>query len=169
VETKTRYYTEIDSPIGKLLLVGTMEALTHIGFQAGPRPMQIKPDWIADAAPFADVREQLGAYFAGDLQRFDVALAPEGTGFQTQVWNALRTIPYGETTSYGDIAARIGKPKAARAVGAANGQNPIPVIVPCHRVIGSTGSLTGFGGGLPIKQHLLALENRHAGPQLELA
>ena len=108
------------------------------------------------------MRQQLEAYFAGELQRFDLALAPDGTDFQQAVWQALTTIPYGATCSYGEIARQIGKPKASRAVGAANGQNPIPIIIPCHRVIGSTGKLTGFGGGLAAKEILLELEQRFA-------
>ena len=164
-----RSYIEFESPIGTLLLAGNRDVLTHLGFQEGPRPTDIEDDWVEDGKPFEHVRGQLDQYFAGALQTFDVNLAPQGTEFQQQVWNALRSIPYGATTSYGEIAERIGNSKAARAVGAANGQNPIPIIVPCHRVIGSSGSLTGFGGGLPIKQHLLALENRVAGSQLELA
>jgi len=164
-----RYCMEIDSPIGQLLLVGTELELTHIGFQDGPRPMTRESEWIEDATPFAAVRQELDAYFAGNLRDFTVPLAPEGTAFQSDVWRALCDIPYGETTSYGELAARIGNPKASRAVGAANGRNPIPIIVPCHRVIGSTGSMTGFGGGIPIKEKLLALERRVAGSQLELA
>ena len=100
------------------------------------------------------------AYFAGDLEDFDLQLAPEGTPFQQSVWKELCTIPYGETISYGELARRIGNPKASRAVGLANGSNPIPIIIPCHRVIGSNGKLTGYGGGLPIKEKLLALEKR---------
>lgn len=164
-----RYWFEIDSPIGKLLLVGTDSELTHIGFQDGPRPMTRDAGWEENAAPFVGVREQLDAYFAGDLREFTVSLAPDGTAFQSEVWRALRDIPYGETTSYGELATRIGNPKASRAVGAANGKNPIPIIVPCHRVIGSTGSMTGFGGGIPIKEKLLALERKYGGAQLELA
>ena len=104
--------------------------------------------------------QQLRAYFARELETFDLRLAPEGTPFQQSVWNELCGIPYGETISYGELAKRVGNPKASRAVGAANGQNPIPIIIPCHRVIGSDGKLTGFGGGLPIKEKLLALEQR---------
>jgi len=168
VELKT-FCSEIDSPIGKLLLVSRESKLSHIGFQDGTHPMGRDPNWVEDSSPFAKVREQLDAYFSGDLREFSVGLAPEGTAFQSEVWRALRDIPYGDTTSYGEIAARIGNPKASRAVGAANGKNPIPIIVPCHRVIGSKGSMTGFGGGIPIKEKLLALERKHAGSQLELA
>ena len=122
-----------------------------------------EPDWIYNEKPFANARQQLKEYFAGTRKDFDLPLSLAGTEFQLRVLDELRRIPYGETTSYGDIAARIGKPKAMRAVGAANGRNPIPIIVPCHRVIGSTGKLTGFGGGLDTKQALLQLEAEHSG------
>ena len=122
-----------------------------------------EPDWIYNEKPFANARQQLMEYFAGTRKDFDLPLSLAGTEFQLRVLDELRRIPYGETTSYGDIAARIGKPKAMRAVGAANGRNPIPIIVPCHRVIGSTGNLTGFGGGLDTKQALLQLEAEHSG------
>jgi methylated-DNA-[protein]-cysteine S-methyltransferase len=115
------------------------------------------------APPFAAVKEQLAAYFRGDLQAFDLPLAPAGTPFQRRVWQELARIPYGETISYGELARRVGNPKAARAVGLANGQNPLPIIVPCHRVIGSDGRLTGYGGGLPRKEALLALERKGNG------
>ena len=118
------------------------------------------PEWREDKAPLREVIQQLRAYFAKELETFELTLAPEGTDFQQSVWNELCGIPYGETISYGELAKRVGNPKASRAVGAANGQNPIPIIIPCHRVIGSDGKLTGFGGGLPIKQELLALEQR---------
>lgn len=118
------------------------------------------PEWREDKEPLREVIRQLRAYFARELETFDLTLAPEGTHFQRDVWNHLRGIPYGETISYGELAKRVGNPKASRAVGAANGQNPIPIIIPCHRVIGSDGKLTGFGGGLPIKEKLLALEQR---------
>ncbi|HEY2544459.1 MAG TPA: methylated-DNA--[protein]-cysteine S-methyltransferase, partial [Candidatus Acidoferrum sp.] len=117
-------------------------------------------DWIEDKALFKEVIRQLEAYLAGKLQEFDLPLALDGTEFQLLVWQNLRKIPYGETTSYGQLAKRIGKPEASRAVGLANGSNPIPIIIPCHRVIGSNGDLTGFGGGLPLKKRLLALESR---------
>ena len=118
------------------------------------------PEWREDKAPLREVIQQLRAYFAKELETFELTLAPEGTDFQQSVWNELCGIPYGETISYGELAKRVGNPKASRAVGAANGQNPIPIIIPCHRVIGSDGKLTGFGGGLPIKEKLLALEQR---------
>ena len=119
-------------------------------------------DWIFSEKPFADAREQLTAYFAGERKSFDLNLKPGGTEFQMQVLDELQKIPYGTTTSYGDIAKRIGRPKAVRAVGAANGRNPIPIIIPCHRVIGSSGDMTGFGGGIPTKEALLRLELEHS-------
>ena len=121
-----------------------------------------EPDWIFNEKPFAVARQQLEEYFAGDRREFDLPLNLSGTEFQVQVLEELQRIPYGETTSYGDIAKRIGRPKAMRAVGAPNGRNPIPIIVPCHRVIGSSGDLTGFGGGLDTKAALLRLEAEHS-------
>jgi methylated-DNA-[protein]-cysteine S-methyltransferase len=120
------------------------------------------PDWIYNEKPFASARQQLTEYFAGERREFDLPLKLSGTEFQMNVLQALQQIPYGETTSYADIAERIGRPKAVRAVGAANGRNPVPIIVPCHRVIGSHGDLTGFGGGLDTKEALLRLEAEHS-------
>ena len=119
-----------------------------------------QPDWREDRAPLRETIRQLKAYFAGDLEDFDLPLAPMGTPFQQSVWKRLCDIPYGKTISYGELARRVGNPKASRAVGLANGSNPIPIIIPCHRVIGSNGKLTGYGGGLPIKEKLLSLEKR---------
>ncbi|MEP6994916.1 MAG: methylated-DNA--[protein]-cysteine S-methyltransferase [Acidobacteriota bacterium] len=150
---------EIDTPIGRLLLSGDADALRGIVFQDGSHPVQPEAAWRRAAEPFRETIGQLKAYFAGELRRFDLALAPEGTPFQLEVWSALRRIPYGDTTTYGEIARRLGRTNASRAVGAANGRNPIPIVIPCHRVIGSGGSLTGFGGGLPIKRRLLSLES----------
>ena len=152
------YWHEIDSPIGRLLLAGDGASLIQVSFQSGPRPIQPPRLWRADAAPFRAVIAQLEEYFAGQRLEFDLPLAPRGTEFQRRVWHALREIPYGKTISYGELARRIGNPSASRAVGLANGANPLPILVPCHRVIGADGSLTGFGGGLPIKRKLLALE-----------
>ena len=147
------------SPIGELLLVGDGETLSGLYMQDGRKPKRIAPDWTESAAPFADVKRQLQEYFAGERTTFDVPLAPEGGApFEREVWHALEEIPYGETVSYGEIARRVGQPTAARAVGTANGRNPIAVIVPCHRVIGADGSLTGYGGGLERKRLLLELE-----------
>ena len=152
-------YTCMESPVGPLLLAASEGGLHHIIFAKGKRA---KPDpgWFEDAKPLRETIKQLRAYFAGELEEFDVPLAPEGTAFQRSVWRNLCDISYGETISYGELARRVGNPKASRAVGLANGQNPIPIIIPCHRVIGSDGKLTGYGGGLPIKEKLLALEQR---------
>jgi methylated-DNA-[protein]-cysteine S-methyltransferase len=152
------YWCETDTPIGPLLLAGHDEALTRVQFQAGPRPLRPSARWLRDRAPFARAIAQLGEYFAGTRRVFTVPLAPLGTPFQLSVWRALREIPYGVTVSYGELARRLGHANGARAVGLANGANPLPIIVPCHRVIGADGSLTGFGGGLPIKRALLTLE-----------
>ena len=152
------YYCYFETPIGELLLAGEAEALSMIGFPKGAMRRDPEPDWIYNEAPFVTVREQLAEYFAGTRKTFDVPLRLSGTEFQVSVLEALQKIPYGETTSYGNVARQIGRPKAVRAVGAANGRNPIPIIVPCHRVIGSSGDLTGFGGGLDTKEKLLRLE-----------
>ncbi|MBA3260890.1 MAG: methylated-DNA--[protein]-cysteine S-methyltransferase [Thermoleophilaceae bacterium] len=157
----THWHT-IDSPLGELRLVGDGRALTHLQMSPGPEPQGGRHD--PDA--FGDVEAQLHAYFAGELTEFDVPLAPSGTGFQLRVWATLLEIPYGETASYGAIAAAVGRPDAVRAVGATNGRNPIAVIVPCHRVIGADGTLVGYGGGLPRKRLLLELEAEHAAPRL---
>ncbi len=149
-----------ESPVGELLLAGDSKALRLVSFESSKHSVPPQAGWKQDKAPFAEVIRQLQAYFRGELKEFDLPLVLEGTEFQRRVWNALRTIPYGETISYAQLAARISNPKAVRAVGLANGSNPIPIIIPCHRVIGSDGSLTGFGGGLPIKRKLLALEHR---------
>jgi len=154
------YYTRLDTPVGTLLLAGDSRKLCRVSFENSKRSSPPQPDWKQNRTPFAEVIRQLLAYFRGDLKEFDVPLAMEGTPFQLRVWNALRGIPYGETISYAQLAERIGNPKAVRAVGLANGCNPIPIIVPCHRVIGSDGSLTGFGGGLSTKKKLLDLENK---------
>lgn len=121
---------------------------------------QIGADWRRDPATFPTIEEQLRSYFAGELREFSVPLAPHGTPFQRHVWQALTTVPYGRTASYGAIASVIDRPSASRAVGAANGRNPISIVVPCHRIVGADGSLTGYGGGLPRKRHLLALEQQ---------
>lgn len=160
------YYCYFDTPIGELLLAGEADALTMIGFPKGSMRRDPEADWIYNEEPFAIVRQQLGEYFAGQRKSFDLPLALQGTEFQVSVLEALQTIPYGETTSYGAIAKQIGRPKAVRAVGAANGRNPIPIIVPCHRVIGSGGDLTGFGGGLDTKAALLRLEAENSGTLL---
>ncbi len=151
-------YTILPSPIGPLVLAGAEERLACIGFPSGKGAVTPGPDWRRDDAAFGQAQAQLRAYFDGSLTRFDLALAPRGTPFQHAVWGALMEIPPGETISYGELARRIGRPGASRAVGAANGANPLPIVVPCHRVIGASGALTGFGGGLPTKTWLLAHE-----------
>ncbi|MGB5247345.1 MAG: methylated-DNA--[protein]-cysteine S-methyltransferase [Woeseia sp.] len=156
------YYCYLTTPIGELLLAGSDEGLSVIGFPQGKMRRDPEPAWIFSEQPFAEARRQLGEYFDGKRQTFDLKLCPAGTEFQLAVLNELRKIPYGTTASYADIARRIGRPKAVRAVGAANGRNPLPVIIPCHRVIGSGGQLTGFGGGLPTKEALLRLEAEHS-------
>ncbi len=157
------YYCYFETPIGELLLAGEADALTMIGFPKGVMRRDPEADWIYNEAPFENVRCQLAEYFSGTRKVFDLPLRLDGTEFQVSVLEALQDIPYGETMSYGAIAKKIGRPKAMRAVGAANGRNPIPIIVPCHRVIGSSGDLTGFGGGLDTKEALLRLEAENSG------
>jgi methylated-DNA-[protein]-cysteine S-methyltransferase len=152
------YWCELGTPIGALLLAGGPGSLQRVHFQCGPHALRPRPEWREDRAPFAAPMAQLQEYFAGARRRFSVPLAPAGTPFQLSVWEALLAIPYGETVSYGELARRLGIAHGARAVGLANGANPLPIIVPCHRVIGADGSLTGFGGGLSVKRSLLALE-----------
>ncbi|MBT8067349.1 MAG: methylated-DNA--[protein]-cysteine S-methyltransferase [Gammaproteobacteria bacterium] len=152
------YYCYIDTPIGELLLAGEEDALSMIGFPKGSMRRDPEPDWIYNEKPLAEARRQLQEYFAGERKTFDLPLHLSGTEFQVSVLEALQKIPYGETVSYGEIAKRIGRPRAMRAVGAANGRNPIPIVVPCHRVIGSSGDMTGFGGGIDTKEALLRLE-----------
>jgi methylated-DNA-[protein]-cysteine S-methyltransferase len=162
----TLLYTTIDSPIGELLLRGDGEALCGLYMQAGRKPTTIAPGWEREPEAFVDVIAQLEEYFAGRRTSFDVRLAMDGTPFQLRVWRALQDIDYGETISYGELARRIDQPSAARAVGMANGCNPIGVIVPCHRVIGANGTLTGYGGGIERKRTLLDLEAGASVPQL---
>lgn len=165
----TECYTVIASPLGEILLGSNGEALTLINFQQGDGAMKSRPAWRKARDPFSAAVLQLKAYFAGELKQFDLPLAPRGTDFQLKVWAALREIPYGETRSYGQLALQLGMPTGSRAVGAANGRNPLPIVVPCHRVIGADGSLTGFYGGLRLKQELLGLEQQHCpGGQLSL-
>lgn len=155
------WYTLMPSPVGRLLLAGNEHSLVWLSFTMGSRARAPEPGWQQDGAPFRHCIEQLESYFAGERKHFDLTLAPQGTPFQLKVWNALTGIPYGTTISYGELARRTGNPNASRAVGLANGANPIAIIVPCHRVIGASGKLTGFGGGLDIKQRLLDLEQGH--------
>jgi methylated-DNA-[protein]-cysteine S-methyltransferase len=167
----TYYTTTVESPCGPLLcVVDEAGAVVRIEFGNsgnGRESRQILEkmkaagiEIVEDARRTAEVRRQLAEYFAGERREFDLELAPEGTPFERSVWEQLRKIPFGETRSYGEIARAIGHPGSARAVGRANGANPIPIVVPCHRVIGADGSLTGFGGGLENKSRLLELEGR---------
>lgn len=151
-------YTRLATPIGGLLVVEADDGLRAVWFKDGRRRRPVDPAWRPVAPDAIEAARQLAAYFAGTRRTFDLRLAPLGTPFQRRVWAAIAAIPYGRTSSYGAIAAEIGAPAAVRAVGAANGQNPWPIVVPCHRVIGSNGSLTGYGGGLPIKRALLDFE-----------
>jgi methylated-DNA-[protein]-cysteine S-methyltransferase len=161
-------YTYIDSPLGALLAVGDEGGLSALYLPTAKKPGTVHPDWVRDDAAFGELRTQLAEYFAGARTEFDLPLRAGGSAFQKRVWAALTTIPYGATTSYGKIAAAVGAPEAARAVGLANGQNPIPIVVPCHRVIGADGSLTGYGGGIEAKQWLLTHEAVHSGATLPL-
>ncbi|HEY6943285.1 methylated-DNA--[protein]-cysteine S-methyltransferase [Dokdonella sp.] len=155
-------YDYLDTPIGRLLLAADEHGLRHVEFERADQGKRIGPSWRRGRQRLGAVVEQLEAYFSGELRAFDLPLAAEGTAFRKNVWDELARIPYGGTISYGELARRIGDPSASRAVGAANGANPLPIIVPCHRVIGANGRLTGFGGGLPLKQWLLDHERRHA-------
>ncbi|GJF08111.1 methylated-DNA--protein-cysteine methyltransferase [Mycolicibacterium cyprinidarum] len=160
---ETMRYRTVDSPIGKLTLAGRGKRLTHLRMvDQTYEPNRI--DWQPDDSAFADVVDQLQQYFAGERTEFELELDLVGTAFQRRVWSALLTIPYGQTRSYGQIANQLDAPGASRAVGLANGHNPISIIVPCHRVIGANGSLTGYGGGLSRKRALLDLEKQKASP-----
>ncbi len=152
-------YTYMSSPIGRLLLAGDENGLRLISFEEGKGAQGPQSDWEPSETLFLETIRQLTAYFERKLKNFDLRLALQGTTFQMMVWRQLLEIPYGITVTYADLARAIGKPKAVRAVGAANGSNPLPIVVPCHRVVGSNGSLTGYGGGLRIKEYLLKLEN----------
>jgi methylated-DNA-[protein]-cysteine S-methyltransferase len=152
-------YCFLDTVVGRLLLARDEGGLRSISFPNGRRPPSPDPRWREHAGAFDDVVLQLTEYFAGRRRQFELSLAPEGTPFQQQVWRGLQEVPYGATISYAQLAARIRHPTAARAVGLANGSNPLPIVIPCHRVIGANGKLTGYGGGLPIKERLLALES----------
>jgi methylated-DNA-[protein]-cysteine S-methyltransferase len=151
-------YTTVDSPIGELTLVGDEHGLAGLYMESQRYGPMRDPAWRHDPETLADAAEQLGQYFAGERTEFDLPLAPRGTEFQLRVWGLLREIPFGETTTYGALAQRLGNPRTVRAVGLANGRNPISIVVPCHRVIGADGSLVGFGGGLDRKRALLAHE-----------
>jgi methylated-DNA-[protein]-cysteine S-methyltransferase len=156
-------YTLVESPLGPLLATRDDLGITGLFLPTGKHVGATRPEGVRDDDAFDDLRTQLADYFAGSLREFDLALHPRGTAFQQRVWAALLLIPYGETASYGATATAIGLPTASRAVGLANGQNPISIVVPCHRVVGANGSLTGYGGGLDAKRWLLSHEASHAG------
>jgi methylated-DNA-[protein]-cysteine S-methyltransferase len=158
-DVATRVYDIVTSPIGELVLIGDGTVLTGLYMETDHARVLADPELTRVPGAFPEIADQLDAYFAGELTAFDLPLAPRGTEFQRAVWSALTEIPYGQTTTYAQLALDIDRPTAIRAVGAANGRNPISLIIPCHRVIGTDGSLTGYGGGLPRKRTLLALES----------
>lgn len=158
-------YTYLDSPLGRLLVARDDEGITDLYLPGGTHTRDPHPDWERDDGAFEDVRTQLDEYFAGARRDFDLPLHPSGTAFQLTAWQALRSIPYGQTRSYGEQAESIGAPTASRAVGAANGRNPISIVVPCHRVVGANGSLTGYGGGVEAKRWLLDHEREQVSSQ----
>jgi len=154
-----KHYTFLETPVGRLLIAGASEIVMLNNFPTGSQAMLPWPEWLRDDNMFSNAKQQLTEYFEGTRTEFTMAVEMDGTNFQKQCWTALRQVPYGDTISYGELAQRIGRPGASRAVGAANHANPLPLVVPCHRVIGSDKSLTGFGGGLDTKLQLLAMEN----------
>lgn len=163
----TTWFRQIESPVGPLVVAASDAGLHLVEFHAPRHTAPRRGDWRSGEHPVLDAAaSQLAEYFAGARQQFDLPLAPTGTAFQQQVWHTLATIPYGRTISYAELARRIERPGASRAVGAANGRNPLPIVLPCHRVIGASGALTGFGGGLPVKRFLLDLEASTVGELL---
>lgn len=163
------YYDYISGPVGQFLIAGTETALHFTGFTTEYQQRPPKDDWKRDNVPLRYAIPAFEAYFAGEFIEFNVPIAPKGTSFQMEVWQALQAIPYGQTASYGDIAKKLGKPGASRAVGGANNKNHLPVIIPCHRIIGADGSMTGFGSGIEAKIKLLKLEGHETEPnQLSL-
>jgi len=162
----TTLYRVTDSPIGPLTIAGVDGRIRHLRMQDQTHEPRDRADWIRDDTAFEDAVVQLSEYFAGERTEFELEIELVGSAFQRRVWRALTTIPYGQTRTYGQIARQIGAPNASRAVGLANGHNPISIIVPCHRVIGSNGALTGYGGGLERKRILLGLEQRRTAPAL---
>lgn len=159
MSAQTRF-TIMHGPLGRILLVGSLTGLHQINFLDGNQPLRLDPAWQQDEAFFSEPIAQLDAYFNGGRIDFDMHLALDGTPFQRRVWRAVQDIPYGSTRTYAELACQLGRPKAARAVGVANGSNPLPILIPCHRVIGSNGSLTGYAGGLKLKQWLLRHERQ---------
>lgn len=161
-DTATPLYSIMESPFGRILIAGRGRGVSLVSFLDGARPAAVGATWAWSGEHFRDVEDQLAAYFRGERTTFDVELDLQGTDFQRRVWRALTRVPYGRTASYAQIAAAVGRPAAVRAVGAANGANPVPIFVPCHRIIGSDGRLTGYRGGVEIKARLLELESRTA-------
>lgn len=159
VSAAITHYSFLESPVGRLLIAGADEVLMLINFPTGSQALKPRPEWRRDDTMFAEAKRQLREYFEGTRTEFTMPLEMDGTDFQKDCWTALRQVPFGATVSYGELARLIGRPKASRAVGAANHANPLPIVVPCHRVIGADNSLTGFGGGLETKTKLLTLEN----------
>lgn len=157
------YYSHFDSPVGRLMLAGDEQSLHFLVFPTGSKAFGPRPGWREADHPFTETKRQLGEYFCGKRQTFDLPLALGGTEFRKSVWKRLPSIPFGQTRTYRWLAEQLGNRQATRAVGAANGANPISIILPCHRVIGSNGQLTGFGGGLHVKRWLLDLEARISG------
>ena len=155
----TTTFTVIPSPVGPLTLVAEDDALIGLHFDCDPNGIRPRPEWVRDDRRFRQAVAQLGEYFAGRRRTFDLPLSPRGTAFRKLVWRALQEIPYGQTATYGEIARAIGQPQASRAIGGANHHNPLAIVIPCHRVIGADGSMTGYGGGLPRKRLLLDLES----------
>lgn len=158
-------YTHIDSPLGSLLALAEDGALTGLYYPDHRRGRRISADWVRDDGAFAELRTQLGKYFAGGRREFALAYTVRGTPFQRDVWSAMAAIGFARTATYGELATALGRPAAARAVGAAVGRNPISIVLPCHRVVGSSGRLTGYAGGTERKRHLLTLEAAAVGQQ----
>lgn len=159
-------YTIINSRLGKILIAGTKAGLRCLSFQEGTEPLARHGDWTESSSAFRHAREQISRYLAGDIRAFDLKLDLRGTPFQLKVWEAVRKIPYGRTSTYAEIARSVGSPRAARAVGAANAANPLPLIIPCHRVVGEGGRLTGYRGGIDLKRRLLELEGASSAHSL---
>lgn len=161
--TAPSYYSCVATPLGRMLVITTNEALLGLHFDAHERTPALGHSRHRSSAPFLAVRRQLDEYFRGTRSEFDLPIRPQGTPFQLTVWSALLDIPYGEISTYARMAERLGRPLAARAVGAANGRNPISIVIPCHRLVGADGALTGYGWGLDRKRRLLELEHSYSG------
>ncbi len=162
-------YRRLPSPLGEILVAGDGDRVSLLGFQHGTSPIRPQPEWEESLTGFPDAARQIEAYFRGELKSFDLEVRISGTPFQGAVWRALTKIPYGTTVSYREVAVRIGNPRAVRAVGLANARNPVPLLIPCHRVVGVDGGLTGYRGGIEIKRRLLELERARERRQVEQA